>query len=616
MLPLIARIGALALLATTCLRAADRPNILWITSEDNASHWLGCYGNTQAQTPRLDALAGEGIRFTHAYSNAAVCAVARCTILNGAYAPTQGTQHMRSRHPIPAFYQPYVSYLREAGYYCTNNSKTDYNFKGNDKAIWDECSNKAHYRNRPEGKPFFAIFNLEISHESSLFDDGKAKAYHGAAAKQPRIAPTDVTVPPYLPDLPEIRKDIAIYHDIITALDAQVGNLLDELQAAGLAEDTIIFYYSDHGGILPRGKRYLHDTGVRVPLIIRVPEKWAKLAPWGKGSTCDENVAFVDFAPTLLSIIGLDTPPQMQGRAFLGSKRASVEPGLLVYLYADRFDELYGMRRGITNGRWKYIRHFAPSQPTAPYSFYQFGQPGWRAWRQAFQAGKLQPQHAALWQTPAGCEELYDTENDPWEIHNLAGDPQYHKQLADWRKLLRQLMIARLDTGVVPEPMFDLAAGKPIAEYLAARRNDLPALVDLAMLASSADPKALPELQTKLQSPDALTRYWAAFGCLQLGKTAQTAADNLLALLADEHAAIRITAAESLHLLGKSEGKRQLLSELDKPASSQTHLLTLNALRHIGATNEIPAATLQKLQGLGKDGDEGGYIKRTLAEKL
>ncbi len=595
----------------TWLLAAGQPNILWITSEDNGAEWLACYGNPQAQTPRLDALAQSGVRFTHAYSNAPVCAVARSTILNGAYAPTLGTQHMRSRHRIPAIYQPYVRYLRQAGYYCTNNSKTDYNALGDDAAIWDECSSKAHYRQRPDGAPFFAVFNLMVSHESSLFAAGKAKPYYGTSPKTPRLPPHEVQVPPYLPDLPEIRKDIAIYHDMITRLDGQVGKLLDQLKADGLAENTIVFYYSDHGGVLPRGKRYLHDTGVRVPLIIHIPEPWASLSPFRNGSTCDENVSFVDFAPTLLSLIGIDPPPQMQGRAFLGTKRREPGPDNLVYLYADRFDELYGMRRGVTDGRWKYIRHFHPNQAAAPRSFYQFGQAGWVAWREAWRQNKLPPQHAALWNQPQPAEELFDTQSDPWEIHNLAKDPdpKLKALLLVMRNRLRQLMIDTADTGLVPEPMFHLAGDQAIAEYLATRKNELPQLVDLALAASSATQESLPQFQRLLASPDPLTRYWATQGCLQLGPAATPAQQDLINRLTDPEATIRITAAETLHLTGHPSGKSHLLAELQTTVGGYSKLFAINALRRIHAIQDIPQATLDKLS---QAKDPEGYIKRSL----
>jgi len=607
---------ALLLVSAAALMAGEQPNILWITSEDNGAEWLGCYGNSHAQTPRLDALAASGVRFTHAYSNAAVCAVARSTILNGAYAPTQGTQHMRSRHRISPIYQSYVHYLRQAGYYCTNNSKTDYNFKGDDNAIWDASSAKAHYKNRPPEKPFFAVFNLMVSHESSLFP-AKLKARYQSGpdqkTKSTRIRPEDVIVPPYLPDLPEIRSDIAIYHDVITDLDSQVGKILDELAEAGLAENTIVFYYSDHGGVLPRGKRYLHDTGVRVPWIIHVPKKWAALSPFRNGEAADEPVSFVDLAPTVLSLAGIDTPAQMQGRAIMGSKRGAAPKDPLVYLYADRFDELYGMRRAITDGRWKYIRCFSPHLPAAPYSFYPFQQAGWKAWHRAWKEGTLKAPFSNLWEAPQAVEALYDTQSDRWETNNLANDPQFADRLSTMRDRLRQMMISTVDTSIIPEAMFDLAGDNTASEYLNARNQDLPRLVDLAFSASSASEKSLPDLIKQLHSPDLLTRYWAAQGCLIVGESAKSATTELHTLLQDPHPAIRITAAHALHQLGEPIGQATLLKMLDEPVSKEVTLLALNALRQIGAIPQISEGTLKALNE-GHKSD--GYLRDIIGSTL
>ena len=590
------------LAAAPLLRAADRPNILWITSEDNAWNWLGCYGNTEARTPRLDALAGGGLLFSHAYSNGPVCAVARSTILNGAYAVTQGTQHMRSRHPIPASFKPYVAYLRDVGYYCTNNSKTDYNFEGKDTAIWDACSQMAHYKNRPEEKPFFAIFNLTVSHESSLFPENIEKNRRdGIIPKTPRIPPSEVMVPPYLPDLPEIRSDASIYHDTITALDTQVGRLLDELNSAGLADNTIVFYYGDHGGILPRGKRYLEDTGVRVPMLVHFPEKWRPLSPFKPGERIDEPVAFVDLAPTLLSLVGLEKPGQMQGRAFLGSKRVAPNPDDVVFLYADRFDEIYGMRRGITDGRWKYIRCFTPHEPAAPYSTYQFRQAGWSAWRKAWRDGSLKAPFVRLWETPQPFEGLYDTLSDPFELKDLAGDPAHSERLAAMRGKLSEKMIEVSDTGIIPEPMFpELSPGKPIASYLSSRRQDIPAWVSLAFLASSSDAKNLPELMKAISSADPVTRYWAAQGCLILAKEAAPASEAITSLLDDPSSAVRVSAAQALHAMGQTDlGKSALLAELAGPESDEAELYAVAALTRINAVDAIPDT----------------WVKRTLENK-
>jgi len=576
---------------------APRPNILWITSEDNAAQWLGCYGNREAQTPRLDALAREGLLYTHAYSNAPVCAVARCTLLHGVYSVTLGTQHMRSRYPIPPQFKAYVDYLRALGYYCTNNVKTDFNFKGNDRAIWDQCSRKAHYKHRPPGSPFFAIFNLTVSHESSLFPKKVASnRRRGEIPQQTRLDAATLTVPPYLPDLPAVRSDLATYHDTMTALDRQVGNLLDELAAAGLADDTIVFYYADHGGPTPRGKRYLTDTGVRVPLLIRVPEKWRALSPFQPGQRVDELVSFVDFAPTLLSLGGEKKPKQMQGRPFLGSHRVAPAKDAMVFLYADRFDEIVGMRRGITDGRYKYIRCFSPHLPAAPYSYYSLSMPSWVAWREAWRAGKLSGRFNQIWQAPQPVERLFDTSADPWEINNLADAPEHAELLARLRARLRETMAETRDTGLVPESMFATLAGrKTIYDFVRSPPFNLEKTLELAFLASQRKAKNLPALTAALTDPDPLSRYWGARGCLFLGASAHSAILQLTGLLTDRQPTIRITAARALFAVGKpGEGKQALLAELAHSLNSAETLLLINAITQIDATSEVPRAWLEQ----------------------
>ena len=485
-----ARLVLLAVLFPFLLSAAGRPNILWITSEDNAAHWLGCYGNKQASTPRLDRLAGEGLRFTRAYANGPVCAVARSTILMGAYATTMGTQHMRSRYPLPADFKPYVTLLREAGYYCTNNSKTDYNFQGKDAALWDECSGKAHYRNRPAGKPFMAVFNLTITHESQLFPGNVEKNRRsGEIPGTPRVDPAAVKLPPSQPDLPEMRTDAAVYHDCVSAMDKKAGALLDELERAGLADDTIVFYYADHGGAMARGKRYLEDSGVRVPMLVRIPEKWKGLAPWQPGSTVDEPVAFVDLAPTVLSLAGLEAPASTQGRAFLGANRG--QPRDVEFLFGDRFDENPGMRRAVTDGKYKYIRCFTPHLPATPYCEYPLGQPSWKAWKEAAAAGKVSGYHLELWQSPRPVEYLFDLESDPWEINNLGADPAHAIALEAMRNRLKHVMITTKDTGVVPEDLWkEITRSSTLRRFVVEAGEAHRRWVELAFLATSGQPFA------------------------------------------------------------------------------------------------------------------------------
>jgi arylsulfatase A-like enzyme len=580
--------------------AQERPNILWITSEDNSSHWIGCYGNKQARTPRIDALAEEGVLFEHAYSNAPVCAVARATILIGAYSPTMGTQHMRSRHAIPETFRPNVEYLRAAGYHCTNNAKTDYNFKGNDNSYWDASSGKAHYKDRPEGSPFFAIFNIHDSHESSLFEN--------KPAEPKRLKPEEIDLPPYLPDLPEIRKDMARYHDRITDMDTQVGKILDDLEKAGLAENTIVFYYADHGGVLPRGKRYLEETGVKVPMIVRIPEKFSHLAPFKPGDRVTEPVSFVDLSATILSLAGLDRPAQMQGRAFLGSKRVEPAADEMEFLYADRFDELYGMRRGLTDGKWKYIRNFNPHLPQAPYSFYQFGQPGWVAYQKAWEEGKLTGIHKALWEAPVTSEQLYDLSADPWEINNLASDPAHSTKLNELRGRLKATMKEAMDTGLVPEPIFtEVAKGETIADYVRSQAFDIDEVLALAFAATTTNGPDRWNLIGAMNSGDPVKRYWGVMGMMLLGEQDQIA-ESFIPLLKDPVPIIRTTAAEALFRGGKKDiAAEALVADLASDMGAPSLLNLLNTLRRLDLLEGLPEGWA-KGRNMGQGGED--YIER------
>jgi N-sulfoglucosamine sulfohydrolase len=582
--------------------AAEKPNILWIVSEDNSSHWIGCYGNSQAQTPHIDALAKQGFLFEHAYSNGPVCAVARSTLLLGAYAPTAGTQHMRSRHSIPQTYRPNVEYLRAAGYYCTNNSKTDYNFKGNDKSYWDESSNKAHYKNRPDGKPFYAVFNIEDSHESSLFNK--------TPAEPQRLKPVDIKLPPYLPDLPEIRKDMARYHDRITDMDTKVGKIIDDLEKAGLAENTIVIYNSDHGGILPRGKRYLEETGVKVPLVVRIPEKFQKLSPFKTGQRVTEPVSFVDFSATFLSLAGIEIPSQMQGRPFLGEKRKEPAADEMEFLYADRFDEIYGMRRGLTDGKWKYMRNFQPHLPLAPYSLYQFGQPGWVAYQKAWKEDEFCGYHKALWEPPSGSEQLYDLTADPWEMKNLANDPAHSGKLDALRERLKSTMKQTHDTGLVPEPMFESLAGEStIATYVQGDAFDIEKIADLAFAATEMNQKNLPLFREAVKSKHPVERYWATNGLMLLTKKfPDQKIDELTALLTDEEPVIRTTAAEAFWNMGQKElAVKSLITDVESKIHPTALLHLLNTIRRLELLQELPEGWEKGKSMKGADFD---YIQR------
>ncbi|MGC9327546.1 MAG: sulfatase family protein, partial [Candidatus Hinthialibacter sp.] len=325
-----------------------KPNILWITSEDNGPQ-LGCYGDAYADTPNIDGIAAKGVIYRNAWSTAPVCAPARTTIISGVYPPCTGSEHMRSMTQLPEFMKMYPCYLREAGYYCTNNSKEDYNLEKTGR-VWDESSNKAHWRNRKPGQPFFAIFNFTTTHESQI-------------RKRPHEwihDPDKVRVPAYHPDTPEVRKDWAQYYDKITEMDAQVGKVLQELEEDGLAEDTIIFYYGDHGAGMPRSKRWPYNSGLRVPMVVHIPDRFKHLMPedYQKGGESDRLVGFIDLAPTVLSLVGIKPPDYMQGHAFLG--RFTAPKPEFFFGFRGRMDERYDMVRTVGDGRYVYLRHYMP----------------------------------------------------------------------------------------------------------------------------------------------------------------------------------------------------------------------------------------------------------------
>ena len=608
-----AGIGVLAVAAPGVLHgaapSADRPNILWITSEDN-SPYLGCYGDPLAQTPNLDRLAVEGVRFTHAYANAPVCSAARATLITGMYGISLGIFHHRSGHPVPDTIKPYPEYLREIGYYCTNNSKKDYNFK-NDKNAWDESSNKAHYRKRKPGQPFFSIFNVGESHESRVFPPGvEKKRKSGEYPPEPRVHPDRIELPPYHPDLPEIRLEWADYYDAMTAMDAKVGELLEELESEGLAEDTIVFYYADHGGALARGKRFVYDSGTRVPMMIRFPKKWRHLAPVKSGQTWDRMVGFVDFPATLLSLTGVPVPKHMDGRAFLGEQ--NTEPRKHILIYRGRMDSRYDMVRAIRDKRYRYIKNYAPYRPYGqPYTYAENSRIT-PAWRKAYREGKCDAAQSAYWELKPG-EELYDLENDPHEVRNLAADPAQAKRLEKMRGILHKEIMDARDVGFIPESMYAELAGEggTVHAYAQSSAYDLERVKAVADKATSRDAAHLKDLVKAMGDDDPLVRYWGAIGAVVLKEKAAPAKRRLKRLLKDDNSNVRIAAAEALGYLGEAGLAVQALGaelDYDEKKDQAVYVYAGNALQYLD--KKAVRVLLPKLEAAAKN-KKYGYATRT-----
>ena len=607
--------GSILFLATDANSAPaelSHPNILWITSEDHGPH-MGCYGDTLATTPNVDALAAKGMLFKHAWSCGPVCAAARTTIIAGMYPPSTGGEHMRSMTEMPKGTKMYPQFLRESGYYCTNNSKEDYNF-AKPEGVWDESSGNANWKKRKDGQPFFAIFNETCSHESQL-------------RKRPHVAihdPAKVRVPAYHPDTREVRQDWAQYYDQVTLADASAGKRLKELEEAGLAADTIVFYYADHGSGMPRNKRWPCNSGLQVPMVVYFPPNWKHLAPkeYGAGVKSDRLVSFVDLAPTLLSIIGVKPPEWMQGHAFAGKFQAEPQP--FVYGFRGRMDERIDTVRSVTDGRFVYLRNYMPHLSQAQHVSYQFETPSTRVWRKLFDEGKLTPEQSLFWQEPKDAEELYDLQSDPDEVHNLAAKPDHAETLAKMRAAQESLALKIRDVGLLPEgEMHQRSEGT--TPYDMAHDDKLypfARVLQAAGKASSMKPDAIADLKAGFSDNDNAIRYWSAMGILMRGKDGLTAAhDEMIKAAKDSSTCVQIAANWALAKHGSDAERAVALPELVKLANWSQHnvftaMSALNAIGDLGDKAKPVAEQLKTLPAKGEspDGRFSGYVARLLAD--
>lgn len=521
---------------------------------------------------------------------------------------------MRSYVPMPAGTRMFPQLLREAGYYCSNNSKEDYNLEAPGK-VWDESSPHAHWNKRPPGQPFFAVFNYTETHESQT-----RKRPH-AFVHDPARAP----IPPYMPDTTEAREGWAQYYDQITVVDGRVGAALHELREAGLAEDTIVFFYGDHGAGLPRNKRSACDSGLRVPLLVHFPEKWRHLAPadYAVGGESQRLVGFVDLAPTVLSLAGVKPPSWMHGRAFAGPHAA--QTGGFLFGGRGRMDERIDLVRAVTDGRFVYVRNYLPHRPHGQHVAYLFETPMTVAWKRRFDAGDLPAVQRAYWE-PKEPVELYDLESDPFETVNLAADPAHRATLVRLRDVLRDHVLTVGDAGLLPEAeMLRLAAGRAPGDLPVARPGaELRRLFAAAELASGRDPEAVVGLEDLTRSGDAGVRYWGAVGFMIRGPVAVAASRGFLRrLLEDESPSVRVAAAEALAAHGSGEDARAGLDALVRLADASRNpyfvaVASLNALDNLGAQASTRRAELAafptRVPGVNARTDD--YLERLLKHLL
>ncbi|MEZ4702548.1 MAG: sulfatase-like hydrolase/transferase [Rhodothermales bacterium] len=555
--------GLLLFAGVSCQSPApDRPNILWITAED-MSPVLGYLGDTYAITPNIDRLAGESVIYTNAFATAPVCSPSRAALINGIMASIQGAQQMRSAYPIPDAWIGFPAYLRQAGYYTTNNVKTDYN-SANEAAIiaasWDESSDTAGWQGRRGDQPFFSIFNQMVSHQSRTM----AWPYEQFVREvQSRLAPDEIhdpaaaPVPPYYPDTPVIRRTIARFYDCVTVLDHEVGEILQRLEDDGLMDDTIIFFYSDHGSGMPRHKRVLLDSGMAVPLLVRFPEKYRHLAPAGPGERVDRLVNFEDFGPTVLSLAGVPIPEYMQGQAFLGG--AETAPRAYVFGHRDRIDEAVDMSRSVRDKRYLYVRNYMPHL-----SYNQFS-----AWadegevNHEFYAMKPEDMSDAVRQFAGPTkprEALFDTQADPLNLNNLAASGSHQDVLQRMRGVLNDYLVDHRDLGFVPEvEMRRMGMGTTAYDWARSGAYDVTAHIAAAEAVGTDD---FARFREALQSEAPGIRYWGAMGYTAASQLPAQEVGALRAALADPSAIVRIEAASALLQHGRAGEALPVLTEL------------------------------------------------------
>ena len=521
------------------------PNILWICAED-ISPAFGAYGDPIARTPHIDRLAQDSQVFRNAFASAPICAPARSCLITGLYATSMGTQHLRSEVPIPEMLKTLPELLRPAGYYTTNNVKTDYNFDAADR--WDELSPTAHWKNTPPGKPFFSVFNYGLTHEGN----GNKEGFDHDALLADRVDPAQIDLPPYFPNTPTMRALYARYYDLITVFDQKVGEQLKDLERAGLLENTVVFIFSDHGFGLPRYKRWLYRTGLQVPLVVHVPEAYRAAFAAAPGMR-DDLVSFPDMAPTVLDLAGVAPTPAMHGQSFLA--KDFERP--FVYGARSRADDVYNIARAIVDQRYTYVRNYTPHRPYVEDAviFAPESKGSFRELHRLRALGQLNPEAEAFWQTrPA--EELYDTASDPHELHNLAQDPHYADTLAKMRGRLHSTLRETRDVGLLHESEYMRRAAQAqetVYEYAQSEAYNLEQIL------VAAETVGRPEIATAnllelLSDLDSGVRYW---GVIALQQRPQAVAENLSALqalLEDPSPAVALAAAEVLIDAGESRG--------------------------------------------------------------
>ena len=559
--------------------SAKRPNFVFVVSEDNSIHYLSLYGNKLGITPNIEQLADNGLTFNHAFSCAPVCSVARTTLATAMHAPRVGFQYHRKSAlaTLPSGVKPWSQVLRENGYYTSNNSKTDYNFKVDRKDAWDMSSNKATWRKRPnKAMPFFHMQSFAESHESRLhFPIKKMET-------PTKTSPNDVVLQPYFPDTPIMRYTKAQYYDQMRLIDNHVGRIIKQLKEDNLLEDTFVFYFGDHGGVMPRSKGYAYESGLHIPLVVRIPENFKHLIDHKRGTRTDGFVSFIDFGPTVLNLASIVPHKELDGQAFFGKDISATDLAKRdeVFGHADRFDEKFDMVRTYRKGKWKYIRNYQAYYADGLQNNYRYRQLAYDNWRNLYRADRLNPVQRQFFERRP-VEQLFNLENDPHEINNLAADSDQAKRLTEMRRLLKNKMKSINDLSFYPENRMVTAALNDGVAFGQKHAKQLSRLSDLADTALRPFDEAQQTLVKALESKSALRRYWALKVCSNFGKKAKPLTLNAMPLLKDNNLMVRVRAAEFLGSINAIDPMPTLYSVVNNAETEQALMIAFNTIVYL-----------------------------------
>lgn len=535
--------------------SSSRPNIVWLISEDNSHHYLDLYFKGGAKTPAIVELAQNGVLYTNAYSNGAVCSVARTTLQTGMYATKIGSQYHRGFHkvPMPKGTKLVQEYLKDAGYFVSNNAKSDYNLNLSAKNTWHKMSKKASWRNRKnKNQPFFHMHTFTASHESRLhFDQGYFQQHKN------KYDLNKITLPDYLPDTELSRFTHAFYQSRIEQVDSQIANVIRQLKEDGLLNNTFIFYFSDHGGVLPRGKGYLYDSGLHVPLVVHVPKNYRDQVSYPINSQVSTAVEFVDFAPTVMKLAGLEVPKHFDGQSFLQTA-SQQKPKQHSLGYADRFDEKYDLIRSIKVGDYHYIRSYQPWLPDGLHNQYRYKMLAYQEWRRLFNEKQLDSIQSQFFKAKP-VEMLFNTSLDPHETQNLADSPLHREILKELRTELAQQLKSQPDLGFLPESYFAQANAQDTLLFGQQNQTLISELIDIANLQVQPYQAAKDKIKRAMIAKHPLKNYWGLLVALAFNKKDPSLINVAVDLLHSGSKLVKLRAAEFLILQGRVAQKHALI---------------------------------------------------------